>query len=195
MLLNQLALETLKKRLEPIALVKKPETGKMPRAAVAVILNALEEEFALLLVRRTIRQRDPWSGQIAFPGGHMTSQDSTLLDTAIRETREEVGISLLNHELLGRINDAHSRRRELVVTPFVASLRWRRAIVLQREEVAEATWVPINNLQKSPSIRRCIKTSEGELEADGIPYGDQIIWGLTLRIINDLLSRLDHENE
>jgi 8-oxo-dGTP pyrophosphatase MutT (NUDIX family) len=163
----------------------------MNRAAVVLILNSLEEEISLLLVRRAVRQDDPWSGQMAFPGGYMAAQDISVLDTAIREAREEVGINLLDHELIGTINNVRSARRPLIVTPFVALLRNKVVLTLQKNEVAEATWAPIRDLLRIPLIKRRIKTSEGELEVDGMKYRDQIIWGLTLRMIKDFLSRLD----
>lgn len=181
----------LKKHLQPIVRVKEPDSNRMNRAAVVLILNSLEEEISLLLVRRAVRQDDPWSGQMAFPGGYMAAQDISVLDTAIREAREEVGINLLDHELIGTINNVRSARRPLIVTPFVALLRNKVVLTLQKNEVAEATWAPIRDLLRIPLIKRRIKTSEGELEVDGMKYRDQIIWGLTLRMIKDFLSRLD----
>ena len=128
--MNWLVVEKVRKRLEPIASVKELKTSEMHRAAVVLILDSPEKEASLLLIRSTIRQSDPWSGQIAFLGGHMTNQDTPILETAIRETQEEVGINLLDHELLGTINDVCSTRLGLLVTPFVASLRSKVTLVL-----------------------------------------------------------------
>jgi len=193
--LNQLAVESLKQRLKPIVCVKGPDSNRMRRAAVVLILDPLRKEVSLLLVRRAVRESDPWSGQMALPGGYMTDHDSSVLDTAIRETQEEVGINLIDHELLGRINDVRSARRDLVIIPFVALLKTKVVLVLRKDEVAEADWIPINDLARSSVIKRRIKTSKGELEVDAMQYRDEIIWGLTLRMINDFLTRLNDRIE
>ena len=66
-----------------------------PDAAVAVIIDPFRLGNSLLLIRRRERSGDPWSGQIAFPGGHKATYDRTFLETSIREANEEVGILLL----------------------------------------------------------------------------------------------------
>ncbi|MFH0848695.1 MAG: CoA pyrophosphatase [archaeon] len=184
-------MEALKTSLGPIGREEEPESKAQQLAAVTMILDPLEEEMSLLLVRRTARQDDPWSGQMAFPGGHMTDQDSSLVETAIRETLEEVGINLHEHELLGTISDVRSTRRGLVITPFVASLKYRVKMELRKDEITEAMWIPISYLARTTAVKRRVKTSEGEVEVEGIPYSDQFIWGLTFRMIGDFLPRLD----
>jgi 8-oxo-dGTP pyrophosphatase MutT (NUDIX family) len=193
--LNRLDKEKLRKGLEPIARVKKLGFNRASRAAVALILNLNEAQGSLLLIRRADRDGDPWSGQIAFPGGRMTSQDSDLLDTVTRETREEVGINLLDHELLGTLNDVYSTRASLVITPFVASLRSNVALTIGKYEIAQAFWIPVNYLRMSPVIKHRIESFDGELEVDSISYRGHIIWGLTLRMIIDLASRLKDIDE
>jgi len=188
--LNQFTVEILKNRLKPIIHEKEPNSDWAHRAAVVLLLNSLEKGISLLLVRRAVRITDPWSGQMAFPGGYMTSQDTCVLDTAIRETREEVGINLIEHELLGTINDVSSTTRILIVTPFVALLRNRVDVMLHKDEIAEAAWIPVSDLLMRPLTKQYIKTTEGELEVDSILYHDQVIWGLTLRMIEDFLSRI-----
>ncbi len=189
MTLSQFRIEILRNHLKPTVHEREASSDLGHRAAVVLLLNSFEKEISLLLVRRAVRLTDPWSGQMAFPGGYMTSQDTCVLDTAIRETREEVGINLIEHELLGTINDVSSTTRVLIVTPFVALLRNRVGVILQKDEIAEAAWIPINDLLMLPLSKQHIRTTEGELEVDGILCHDQIIWGLTLRMIEDLLSR------
>src|SRR5208337_658874 len=98
-----------------------------PDAAVAVIIDP-QHEGSMLLIQRTEREGDPWSGQIAFPGGHKASGDRTLLDTAMREADEEVGIALRQHETLGALPPVRSRIRHISVAPFVFLLRVREEI-------------------------------------------------------------------
>jgi 8-oxo-dGTP pyrophosphatase MutT (NUDIX family) len=78
------------------------------QAAVAAVLRAPPDggDAEILLMRRAERHGDPWSGHMAFPGGRREEGDATLLDTAIREAREEVGLDLRAHgTLLARLPD------------------------------------------------------------------------------------------
>src|SRR5262245_27327606 len=76
------------------------------RAAVAVVLRQIGEGLDLLLIQRSERHGDPWSGHMAFPGGRQHPSDIDLFATAARETCEEVGIDLNVHgELLGHLDE------------------------------------------------------------------------------------------
>jgi 8-oxo-dGTP pyrophosphatase MutT (NUDIX family) len=93
------------------------------RAAVAVTLAPGPEELEVLLIRRAEHEGDPWSGHMAFPGGHHDPTDPTLAATAERETLEEVGIDLARHgRLVSRLDEVQAQARgsalDMVVTPF-----------------------------------------------------------------------------
>ncbi|HMJ14340.1 MAG TPA: CoA pyrophosphatase, partial [Polyangiaceae bacterium] len=97
-------------------------------AAVAAVLRDAEHGAEALLIRRAAREGDPWSGHMAFPGGQREPHDQDLLDTAVRETHEEIGLDLREHAaLLGRLETlpavAGGRRIGMNVTPFVFELR------------------------------------------------------------------------
>src|SRR5437867_492237 len=101
-------------------------TGPPPKSARGAVSLVLRGRVSpeILLIERAEREGDPWSGQIAFPGGRRQRGDRTLLDTAKRETKEEVGLSLSrNARLLGWLPArAPANRVEWVVVPFVFSL-------------------------------------------------------------------------
>src|SRR5688572_23556785 len=94
------------------------------RAAVALLLAPGVDELELLLIRRAERSDDPWSGHMALPGGREDPGDATLLATAVREVREEVGIELNRAMLLGELDDLRpsSAPARIVVRPFVFAL-------------------------------------------------------------------------
>jgi len=140
------------------------------------------------MIKRTEREGDPWSGQMAFPGGHKAPGDQTFLETAVREAQEEVGIRLREHELLGVLPLVSARSRRVSVAPFVFQLK-RDVLVRSNEEVAESFWVPLSRLERIEVSKTEVKVEEGNLNVDSYIYNGHAIWGLTFRIINILLGR------
>lgn len=179
-------LNSLKSRLLPH--VPLEPQGNLPLAGVAIVINPDDQGGAVLFIRRTERRGDPWSGQIGFPGGHESHLDRGLLQTAIRETQEEVGIELIQHELLGSLPIVTSRSRRVQVASFVFALKIP-VTVRKNREVAESFWVPLGELTRlEPKIRE-VQVDEGNLGVPSYYYQGRIIWGLTFRILNHLLGR------
>ncbi len=180
-------LESLKKRLRREPSASESDQGE-PVAAVAIIINPNDRGGSILLIRRTERVGDPWSGQVAFPGGHKDHADRDLLATAIREAREEVGIDLQEHELLGQLPVMFSRTRQVPVASYVFQLKTDVA-VQSNDEVAESFWVPLSTLNGITVSRSEVGVEEGKLDVEAYVYDGNVIWGLTFRIINMLLNR------
>jgi len=157
-------------------------------ASVAIVINPEYRGGSVLLIRRTERSGDPWSGQISFPGGHKSPADQGLLQTAIREAEEEVGVELVRHELLGALPIVLTRSRRVQVAPFVFALEFMVTVRVNRE-VAESFWVPLVELAELEPVRRTVHVEEGNLEVSSYDFHGRIIWGLTFRIINLLLDR------
>jgi 8-oxo-dGTP pyrophosphatase MutT (NUDIX family) len=125
---------------------------------------------------------------MAFPGGRRSQADQTFLGTVIREAREEVGIRLEEHELLGMLPVVLTRGIRIRVAPFVFQLK-QDVVVKTNVEVDESFWVPLNELQNMIPVRTTVHVEEGRLDVDAFIYRDRVIWGLTFRIINTLLNR------
>jgi len=166
--------------------VDRPEAK---RAAVALLV-AGGGEPAILFIRRKERSGDPWSGQMALPGGFAAAGDASLEATARRETAEETGIELdAAATLLGALDDVSPRTPYLppiVVRPF-AFLLPDRVEPAPGPEVEAAVWLPASQLF-SPSFRRPFRlTLPGEVrEFPSIVIGEYTIWGLTERVLNQL---------
>ena len=170
----------------------------MKRAAVALIFRAGTDtggEPELLFIRRAEYPSDPWSGQVAFPGGRREAQDASLEDTAIRETREETGIDLARAgKILGPLDELQPqsiRLPELVVMPFVAVVNEPPAFTLT-SEVAAVFWLPLSSLRDSNSWRDTEVVGSGiRMTRRGFHHEGHVIWGITERIIAQLVSLLD----
>lgn len=157
-------------------------------AAVAVLLREGAEGLETLFIRRADRASDPWSGQVAFPGGRRHPEDAELLDTAIREAREEIGVDLAGFERLGVLDDVHPRTPVLppvFVRPFVFALSssGRPALSLS-DEAQAAFWLPLRRLAE-PGVLRDVTITVGGAERRFPAYvlGGEVIWGMTERIL------------
>ncbi len=163
--------------------------GSQP-AAVGLILVPDASGLAALFIHRAERAGDPWSGQVALPGGRREPADPDLLATALRETREETGVDLRPAELLGALDDLHPRTPSLppvLVRPFVFALPERPALV-PTAEVERAFWLPLADLSKPGVYSEVTVTVRGTaLKVPGYQIRDELIWGLTERIVTPFL--------
>ena len=138
--------------------------------------------------------RDPWSGQIAFPGGREEAGDTSLAQTAVRETREETGIDLEREGMLvGTLDDLRPRTVRLpaiIVRPFVALLDRNEPLELS-SEVALAFWIPFGALSRPDSWHEDTVFARGiQINARVFRHQDHVIWGMTERILAQLLALL-----
>ena len=172
------------------------------QAGVAVILRNGTSGVELLFIKRAERAGDPWSGQMAFPGGHREPQDDSLIETAARETEEEIGLDLRRHgRLLAPLDQtrvqprgrAADRIRELVIGPVAFELLTPDVALTPNYEVAETVWVSFEQLfnnslhqVKHFTIRDYTDDYNG-FEAPG----GYFIWGLTYRMLKQFFLALD----
>jgi 8-oxo-dGTP pyrophosphatase MutT (NUDIX family) len=177
-----------------------PPSAPLKRAAVAAILRdpGLGADAELLLIRRTEREGDPWSGHIAFPGGRSDDRDPSLFATAVRETREEVGLDLEAHgTLLAEMTEiaavARSKRIGMTITPFVFRLDREVPFTLDPREVAETLWVPFGPLARRDQPGTLEYMIEGyPVELPCLYVGEQrhVLWGLTHRMLEMMLEAM-----
>jgi 8-oxo-dGTP pyrophosphatase MutT (NUDIX family) len=166
------------------------------RAAVALIFRAGEGGAPeLLFIKRADYPADPWSGQVAFPGGREEAGDANLADTAFRETREETGIDLRSDgTVIGTLDDLRPQTTVLpaiIVRPYVVLLNRADSLLLS-DEVALAFWVPLEELRQSDSWRDTSVFARGiQLNARAFHHEGHVIWGMTERILAQLLALLD----
>jgi len=172
--------------LLPVTLAE-AELEAKPASAVLVVLRPAADGLEVLLGRRVRRAGDPWSGQISFPGGHRHADDPSLLETALRETREEVNLDVDGvTEVLGHLAPrSPGNVPELLVVPFVA-LATRSLDPRPGPEMDEAFWAPLAELPPSWG-QTVIPTRIGELKVPAFLWRGRVVWGLTYRILEELL--------
>lgn len=141
-----------------------------------------------------MREGDPWSGHMCFPGGRSEQSDFNIQYTAIRETYEELGIDLNEDgEPVGRLSDVLARppkltKRPFIVTPFVFELHRKPVWSLDPTEVDSVVWVPFNYLQDKNN-RESMVWEKGSISME-LPcyrYEGYTIWGLTLGMTDEII--------
>ena len=159
-------------------------------AGVTLLLYPKDGEYCILLNKRTDTV-DDHKGEISFPGGRKDPADKTLLDTALRETQEEMGISPDDVDVLGEIDDIATNTSYLIST-FVGTIPYPYKFAPSEAEVAEVLEVPISTLMDYNSARDEVRVRDGELvNSVSYSYDGHLIFGATARILSRFLELLD----
>jgi len=168
--------------------VRAISSGYDREAAVLMPVFEKDQEPHFLLTLRT-EEVETHKGQISFPGG-MRDGDESLEFTALRETREEIGIDKARIEILGRFHD-YLAITDYRVVPFVGYVQSPFHVVPQPTEVAEVLAVPFSIFLDPARLRTEKLMRRGMLiDVYFYSYNSYQIWGLTARIIKDFLAEL-----
>ena len=183
-------LDRLRRDLEVHPAWKVVPGDASPRAAVALVFRPDEH---LLFIERAAREGDPWSGHMAFPGGRFDPVDASLEATAMRETREEVGLDLHDAEAFGGLSDLPTPARipvNLIISPFVFAVD-RDPVLETNHEVARVHWFALERLlahEGRDTFRREWRGAEWSLPC--VRLDGTFLWGITLRILDEALDRI-----
>ena len=155
------------------------------RASVALILVHHMDDLNICFIKRAKRDGDPWSGQVALPGGRATD-DEDAFTVAERETFEEVGVILSRTSCVGRLEpidvSSNLNRQRLLLSPVLYLLEEDaigQAKVASPSEVDSVFWVPMNHT----TIR--YPNASKSAAYPGIGFESYVIWGLTLRVLRN----------
>ena len=189
----------LTQRFTQFTPVDAPMYADSKLAAVAALIRIADNESVeLLFIKRAELERDPWSGHVAFPGGRHEVNDESLAETAMRETREELSMDIARYgTIIGRLDDLAPRSPALppiIVRPFVAVVPATLSFILDTREVADAFWVPIAQLRSAEAQIEYHLTRDGvDARFPAYGVGAHVVWGLTERIVSQLLPLLGGE--
>ena len=163
---------------------------------MAVILRDTAGHTEILFIKRAEKAGDPWSGQMAFPGGHRERTDADLKAASVRETLEEIGLDLSASEYLGALDHHYAAprgpRMDMLIAPHVFVLEGDPSFNLNYE-VAEVVWAPLgslaaNGLHDTETLPMAGKPTvfNGYRLATG-----HFVWGLTYRMLKDFFLTLN----
>lgn len=167
------------------------------QAAVAIVLRDGENGTEFLMMQRAFHDKDPWSGQMSFPGGKIEKQDENAKAAAIRETAEEVGVSLREQDYIGQLDDFYGLKVDGVYSVHVAAFVFKpdRPLELSgNEEVADMVWLPFSYLDDVSNTHDYFHPHDIRMKMPAIMINaekDQILWGLSLRMLSMLHELVD----
>ena len=171
-----------------------PFTPEWRNASVAMALAGEGDRLEACFILRTVRDGDPWSGQVALPGGRAEPGDADAAAVAERETFEEIGLRLTRNQCLGAlpVQPLYRIGPRGSLSPFVYHLgpdftrggaaAWRATL---NHEVSEAFWVPLGHLfdPRAATSIEWERPGRAETVHPGIDFEGRVIWGLTLRVL------------
>ena len=157
-------------------------------AAVLLPVYCKQGQYYILFTKRTEKVREH-KGEISFPGGAYQEGDGTLVNTALRECAEEIGLIAEDVEILGELDDTISRTSNYIISSFVAFIPWPYQFKVNGEETEELLEVPISVLLDKGGRQQETEIIDGEAVTSYFyHYQGKVIWGATARILNQFLD-------
>ena len=159
------------------------------KSAVMCLFFENDNKVYILLTKRSEKLKNH-AGEICFPGGRIEKNDKDPLDTALRETFEEVGVSRDKIKVIGQLDD-YITGTGFHISTFVGILKPKQKLLMNKNEVSEIIYLPLDVLKnKKNFIWYCKKFGNKEYKFWKINYIDYNIWGATASIIVSLASKI-----
>ncbi len=156
------------------------------QAAVAIMVKPKKNDIEFFLVKRAEVDDDPWSGDMAFPGGKKNLQDQTVVDTAVREVLEETSIDLTEKNVIGFMEPIYSAVRKTLAVQPVVYMFDDYPLVELNYELTKYIWASLSEI-RSGKTQAAVKGWEGPVyQVQG-----ETVWGLTFRMLEKILKLLE----
>jgi len=164
------------------------------KSAVAITFIVGDEDpDIILIVRADAYGNDKHRGQISFPGGAMEKDDADLKQTAMRETFEEIGLSLHTGDCLGALTPLYIPVSQFQVFPFIFVIDQAPLFALDRSEVSSVIRAPLSQFTIPQKIRlKDLQMPNGVVFTDipGFQIGEHFVWGATAMIMSECIEIL-----
>lgn len=164
-----------------------PQDGQIEAAVLVPIYLAAAEPHVVLTRRRADLRRH--AGEISFPGGRREPGDATLADTALREAEEEIGLSQTEVRLAGALTPTSTFVTNYAIYPFVGAIEPRRTWAVNEAEVDAVIELSLRDLRLGRGTAQITRRGF-TFETDAYELSGHLIWGVTARILDDLIARL-----
>ncbi len=167
---------------------RRVSSGGLTEAAVLVPVFDREGEFHLLFTRRS-QLVAYHKGQVSFPGGARSEADVSLMDTALRESWEEIGLKARDVEIVGELDDTLTTTSNFRISPFVGFIPHPYEFTINRAEIDEVFGVPISFLLSGVGRKEESYVFGNETVVGCVyEYEGRIIWGATAQIVRQFLE-------
>ncbi len=178
-----------KKMLLPNRALKAASNKKstLKQSSVLLLLFIENNELTACLIKRPSHMKHH-AGQIALPGGRI-EKGETAVETALRETYEEIGIQPNEVEILGSLSEFYVEVSQFQIQPFVGWLNKKPEFKINSNEVEKTILFPIKNF-KAPFNEIELITVSGKLKVPCIKFDGEIIWGATAMILSEFADIL-----
>jgi 8-oxo-dGTP pyrophosphatase MutT (NUDIX family) len=187
---EEILIRRIKNYLIPLGALQNIERDGLRPAAVLVPFVWEEDQWKLLFIHRA-NTGEFHKGEVAFPGGKKEIEDKDLVETALRETTEELGIRSQDIEILGFMRSVPTVSNYLV-TPIVGIMVWPQELLIETSEVERAFLIPVSWLSDTRNWAARIFLAKDGREHNSIFYNEfdnEVLWGMTARITQNLLEK------
>ena len=182
-------LQDLLVRLGSISGKSIPNLGLIP-SAVLVLLYLKNDEVNVLLNKRS-ETVEHHKNEISFPGGRMDKHDHSLFDTALRETKEEIGVSPDDVNMFGQLDQVETKTG-YSITPYVGTIPEKYNFNINSAEVSKLLEIPLFKFNDGTVLRKELRYFNGNwLSKHNYVYEGHLIWGATANIIGNLVKIID----
>ena len=167
------------------------DQSRLKHSSVLLLLYPENNELHVCLIKRPAHMKHH-AGQIALPGGRI-EKGETALETALRETNEEIGILSTEIEILGTLSELYVQVSRFQIHPFVGWLSKKPKFILCENEVEKTISFPLKNMKNAMEEVE-LKTITGTIKVPCFKFEGEIIWGATAMILSEFYDVLNPVN-
>jgi 8-oxo-dGTP pyrophosphatase MutT (NUDIX family) len=161
------------------------EFNRLHSSVLVIIHFNIEYTPTVIFTKRSSNLRNH-AGEISFPGGRVSDQDGSIIETAIRETFEEIGLPVQKEKIIGCLSPTNTYTTRIVIYPFIVILDKISFPFEPNEEVEQVIEIPLENLRDCMAVDEEHSSRDNEMFKFSV--NEYLIWGATARILKNLLD-------